>query len=140
MAKMKSFSAIQQHAGRQCSMPGCYEDITMFKGKGESVYCRKHQLGLVEHGGLGRSDRPYTLNKEWCCSKCGYDPRTDPRFDAMLDPVMRNQAQRATIIGDHKLRSHDHGTDSRENIQTLCYVCNAIKSAEAKDWSRPAMA
>ena len=126
-------------AGKKCKVPDCGHDLTIFKGEGEDVFCRDHQLGLVANGGLGRADRLYTLNKGWVCSKCGYDPRNDPAFDGMTDSVKKNQAQRSMLIGDHTTRSADLGSDSRENIKTLCYKCNIIKSAEAEDWSRPAV-
>ena len=139
--KVKPTSIIskQFENGDRCKVPECNEHLTIYKGEGENIYCRKHQLALVSNGGLARPDRLYTFHKEWVCSKCGYDPRTDPAFDVMLDPVKKNQAQRSMIIGDHKVRSRDHGPDSEQNVQTLCFKCNIIKSAEAEDWSRPAM-
>jgi len=129
----------------KCTVPGCNNDITIYKGLGESIYCRNHQLNLKENdNGLAKQDRPYTFHKKWCCSWCGYDPREDQRFDRMVDPKIKKQAQRATLICDHIVKqelaqklgwTYDqiHGPD---NIQTLCQICEKIKSAESGDWHR----
>lgn len=135
--KLKPSSTIQAQivAGKRCKVDGCNEYLTIYKGEGESNFCREHQLGLASHGGLGRSDRPYTANKKWVCSRCGYNPKEDPAFDCIANPKHKDSVQRAMMIGDHIIRDSDLGDGSKKNIQTLCFKCNAIKSAEAGDWN-----
>lgn len=145
-AKLKNPAVIKRQVlgGHKCTAPGCTEDITIYKGAGEGIYCRDHQLMLLENGGIAKPERPYTFHKKWSCSWCGYDPREDARFDRIADPKIKKQAQRATLICDHIVKqelaeklgwSFDkiHGPD---NIQTLCQICEKIKSAEAGDWHR----
>lgn len=145
-AQLKNPSAIKKQVlgGHKCSVPGCKDDVTIYKGTGESIYCRHHQMMLIENGGLAKSNRPYTFWKKPHCEWCGYDPWKDKRFDRMKDPKIKHQAQRATLICDHKVSQQAgekmgwtedqiHGPD---NIQTLCQICEKIKSAEAGDWHR----
>ena len=42
---------------RCCTMPGCDELITFFKGPGHDLYCREHQVAQVQYGGYGRTGR-----------------------------------------------------------------------------------
>lgn len=145
-AKVKSPAAIKQQVlgGHKCTVPGCANDVTIYRGVGESIYCRDHQLQLIENGGLAKANRPYTFHKQWCCSHCGYDPREDRRFDRIEDPKIKKMAQRATLICDHIVTQQRaeklgwtfdqiHGAD---NIQTICGICDKIKSAEEGDWYR----
>lgn len=147
-AKVKSPAAIKQQVlgGLKCTVPGCDNDVTIYKGAGETIYCRDHQLMMIENGGLAKPNRPYTFHKKWKCSnpKCNYDPRDDPRFDDIEDPKIKHQAQRATLICDHIVTQQMgerlgwtldqiHGPD---NIQTLCSICDKIKSAQSGDWHR----
>jgi hypothetical protein len=41
---------------------------------------------------------------------------------------------RSVLIADHKIWRHDDGTDHRDNIQTLCLLCNAEKGVKNKDY------
>jgi hypothetical protein len=145
-AKVKSPAAIKQQVlgGHKCTAPGCTDSVTIYKGVGESIYCRHHQMMLIENGGLAKANRPYTFHKKWCCSHCGYDPREDNRFDRIEDPKIKKMAQRATLICDHIVTQQRaeklgwtfdqiHGPD---NIQTICQICDKIKSAEEGDWYR----
>lgn len=145
-AKVKSPAAIKQQVlgGHKCTAPGCTESVTIYKGTGESIYCRDHQLQLIENGGLAKPNRPYTFWKKHTCEWCDYDPWKDSRFDRLTDPKKKHQAQRATLICDHIVKQElaeklgwayekIHGPD---NIQTLCQICEKIKSAEDGDWYR----
>jgi 5-methylcytosine-specific restriction endonuclease McrA len=44
------------------------------------------------------------------------------------DPTVKLSAQRSCLIGDHKERKADGGSDTDDNIQTLCNTCNNIKT------------
>ena len=99
---------------------------------------------LIENGGLAKPNRPYTFWKKYCCEWCEYSPWEDPRFDRIEDSKIKKQAQRATLICDHIVKQElaekrgwdfdkTHGPD---NIQTLCQICEKIKSAESGDWHR----
>ena len=145
MAETKSNAVIQEQVekGYICRAPGCTAHRTIYKGEG-AEYCRDHQLKLME--GLARSDRQYTLHKQWCCDWCRYNPKEDPRFDRMKDPIQKDRAQRATLICDHIVRRADakamgwtdEQIDDVSNIQTLCQICEKIKSSEQDDWSNQA--
>jgi hypothetical protein len=145
MTKRKSPAQIKEQLDRGyvCLAPGCCEAVTIFKGIGED-YCRHHQMHLTENGGLARADRPYTFHKKWCCDWCGYNPKEDPRFDRIQDSVRRDRGQRATLICDHIVRQADAiamgWTDDQingpDNIQTLCQLCEKVKSAENDDWNK----
>ena len=145
MTTRKSTTAIREQVekGYTCRAPGCTEHRTIYKGEG-AEYCRNHQLKLMER--LSRSDRPYTLHKQWCCSDCGYNPKEDKRFDRMTDPIQKDRAQRSTLICDHIVRQADaramgwtdEQIDDVSNIQTLCVTCDRIKSAENDDYHKEA--
>jgi hypothetical protein len=144
--KMKPAGTIkyQLEKGIVCQAPGCGENLTIYEGAGSDSYCNTHQLRMKEHGGMARPDRPYTFHKSWCCAWCNYDPREDKRFDRMTDEVKKLSAQSATLICDHIITRQkgkllgwtDEKIDAPENIQTLCQICEKIKSAEEGDWLR----
>lgn len=146
MIQRKAASQIKEELerGLKCRAPSCNEPLTIYKGVGEEC-CRHHQMHLRENGGLARLDRPYTFHKKWCCDWCGYDPRDDgKRFDRIKDPVRKDRGMRATLICDHIVRKSDAAAmgwtaeqiDSKENIQTLCQLCEKVKSAEEDDWNK----
>ena len=147
MTTRKSSAQIKQQVDRAltCRAPGCDQPLTIYRGIGEDC-CRHHQMHLSENGGLARADRPYTFHKKWCCDWCNYDPRTDPRVDRILDPVRKDRGQRATLICDHIVRRADakaqgwteEQIDAPGNIQTLCQLCDKVKSAEEDDWNKNA--
>jgi hypothetical protein len=145
MIKRKSPTQIKEQVdkGLTCRAPGCSDSLTIFKGIGED-YCRQHQMHLSENGGLARADRPYTFHKKWSCDWCGYTPKEDARFDRIADPVRKDRGIRATLICDHIVRRADckamgwtdEQIDAPENIQTLCQICDKVKSAEEDDWNK----
>lgn len=146
MAKLKKSSVVNEQlaSGKVCQVPGCNEPLTIFSGLGQSRYCRHHQLQMIGNGGLAKEGRSYTFHKKWQCAHCGYDPREDSRFDKMINPEIKKMAQRATLICDHivkqelakKLGWDDDKIHGPDNIQTLCQICEKIKSAESGDWHR----
>ena len=145
-ARLKNSSVIKQQVlnGHKCTVPGCTDDVTIYKGTGESIYCRHHQMMLIENGGLAKPNRPYTFWKKHNCEWCGYEPWQDKRFDRIKDPKIKRQAQRATLICDHivsqqageKMGWTNDQIHGPNNIQTLCQICEKIKSAESGDWHR----
>ena len=46
-----------------CCIDGCANHLTTYKGPGQDVLCREHQLMLREYGGMGRLDRPRRRGK-----------------------------------------------------------------------------
>lgn len=132
--KLKSSQVLESQYGMNCCMDGCGKPLTKWQGPGQDLYCRDHQIKLVEYGGMGRSDRPHTLNREWVCAHCGYDPREDIRFAKIEDPIVKHRAMRACMIGDHTHRQVDGGDNSATNIQTLCSICNNIKTVTEEDY------
>jgi hypothetical protein len=124
----KSLEQAQRDHGKICKVPGCGQPLTSFQGPGCRIYCRDHQVGTVNYGGLGTPGAMHSHHRRWLCDWCGYDPREDPRFDRITNPAIKFSAQRACLIGDHKERKADGGLDTEDNIQTLCNVCNNIKT------------
>jgi len=118
----------------KCKLSDCDNDLTLFEGPGEDLYCREHQLELTEYGGMGKSDRPYTFYRGWVCEDCGYDPRVDPAFDDVEDPFHKLACMRATLEGDHLHLKSDGGEDSAQNIRTRCCRCHRIKTMKNKDY------
>jgi len=145
MACRKTAAQIREQVDKNltCRAPGCCDPMTIFRGLGED-YCRYHQMHLSENGGMARPDRPYTFHKKWCCDWCGYNPKEDARFDHIQDPIRKDRGQRATLICDHIVRRADaqamgwtnEQIDGPENIQTLCQLCDKVKSAEEDDWNK----
>lgn len=142
--KMKKPGTVksQMERGASCQAPGCCEPLTVFEGEGSNCYCNDHQLKLKENGGMARGDRGYTFHKEWNCKWCNYDPREDRRFERLTDPVKKLRAQSGSLICDHIVTQRRakilgwtndqiHGPD---NIQTLCQICEKIKSTEEDDY------
>ena len=124
----KALSRIKREINLVCAIPGCGQALTTFLGPGSDSVCREHQINLSVYGGLGYHGRDYTHHRKWNCDWCGWDPRTDPRFDRIEDLGTKLSAQRACLIGDHKERRADGGLDTEDNIQTLCNTCNNIKT------------
>jgi hypothetical protein len=121
-----------------CKLPYCNKPLTLFAGPGANHLCRDHQTQQREYGGMGRYDRPWSFSREWTCAWCNYSPKEDPWFDNPPVPfeseVHKNQAMRNTLIGDHLIRKADGGGHDKDNVQTLCRVCDAKKTALFKDF------
>lgn len=117
-----------------CKVPGCGCDITAFMGSGSDSLCELHQRGLAVNGGFGRLNKPYSFHRTSVCDHCGTDYAQHPAIQAISDEETRNRALRTCMIGDHKVRRADGGNDTADNIQTLCRICDAIKTTVAQDY------
>lgn len=128
--KMKSIAVVrrQQEENKLCVMPDCNQPLTVYKGPGSDSLCRPHQQDCREYGGFLNPSEPHTGNRGWECEECGYDPRKDPRFDKITDPVTKYKAMRSVMHGDHIIPKALGGSDAKENIRTLCPSCHWIKS------------
>lgn len=115
-----------------CGTPG----LTLYEGPGQDKLCRTCQLKEVSYEeGLGYLGRPWTFHRVWRCQKCGYDPRQDIRlFRPGYTPEKQKALWSSQLIGDHIQARKHGGDDSAENIQTLCWICNAAKSMDHDDW------
>jgi 5-methylcytosine-specific restriction endonuclease McrA len=138
--KPKPVSQLKKEQGKSCSTPSCNNPLTHMKGPGEHTLCRECQLKLVEYGGVGRLDRPHTFHRKWVCDMCGIDVMECVRtkYPALEDinPELFNRLCRNRIIGDHIVRKADGGSDSEDNIQSLCLSCNSDKTILSEDWKR----
>ena len=134
--KMKSPGVLreQYNRGVKCMLEDCDNDLSIFDGPGGNILCEEHQLECVEYGGMGKPERPHTFYRGWECNTCGYDPREDPEIISIEDPYHQVRVARGVMHGDHiKLKSHG-GSDTEDNINTLCCRCHMIKSYKEKDY------
>lgn len=134
--KMKSEELILLQENVSCSVCGT-KGLTLYHGPGQDELCRSCQLKEVSYEqGMGYLSRPSTFHRRWNCDHCGYDPRQDVRLHK---PNWSSEKQKALwtsqLIGDHILAKKSGGSNLPENIQTLCWVCNAVKSMEHDDWN-----
>jgi 5-methylcytosine-specific restriction endonuclease McrA len=122
----------------KCTVPGCCEGLTEYEGPGQSLLCRPHQLKHVRYGQMGNLKTLYSFHKKWSCDWCGWSPLTDERFNNIEwdDEVHKNIAMRSTLIADHITRRADGGTDEENNIQSLCQICNTIKTVYNRDYTK----
>lgn len=134
--KLKPGHIIQEQfiRGTQCKHAECNEPVSIFEGPGGDIFCREHQIELAEYGGMGRADRLHTFFRDWVCSKCGYDAREDPEIKSIEDPEHRLTVMRGVMHGDHKIRKSDGGSDTKDNIDSLCCRCHMIKTFKEKDY------
>ena len=135
---MKTWAKRKQifEENRTCTSPGCNEPLTHYKGPAQETCCREHQLEEIRYGGLYRAGAAHTMQREWICAHCGYDPREDPKFNKIADPEKRQVAMRAVMHGDHIIARADGGDDSKENVQPLCVICHVIKSVDCGDYGK----
>jgi 5-methylcytosine-specific restriction endonuclease McrA len=123
-----------------CTLDGCTQPLTTYKGPGDSKLCREHQIQQREYGGLGRVDRPWSFSREWSCAWCGYSPKDDPWFDNPPIPfdneIHKSRVMRSTLIGDHEERKVEGGGHTKDNVQTLCRTCDGKKTALYKDYQK----
>lgn len=136
--KMKSQTALKEQFALQskCKLEDCNNDLTIYEGPGSDSYCRSCQLKLSEYGGFGRADRPYTFYRNWVCVKCNYDVRLDPEIVSIEDPFLQLQVMRSVMEGDHIVRKSDGGSDTAENINSLCCRCHRVKTAKEQDFRK----
>jgi hypothetical protein len=134
--KLKSQSVLNEQVRLQykCRLEDCNKDLTIFDGPGSDSYCRDHQLMLAEYGGMGKADRPHTFYRNWVCSDCGYDARQDPAILSIEDPWQQLLVMRGVMHGDHIVRKSDGGSDTADNINSLCCRCHMIKTYKEKDY------
>lgn len=130
----KSISQLKKDLGKVCSVPGCGKSLTHMQGPGSGSLCRDHQLMQREYGGMGRIDRPHTFHRDWVCDECGYNALEDPRLADIADEMTKRRVARVLMHGDHQLRQADGGDDTKENVQSLCFVCHAKKTILNEDY------
>jgi 5-methylcytosine-specific restriction endonuclease McrA len=136
--KPKSQGQLKKELGKTCSIDGCTNPLTHMEGPGSEVLCRDHQLKQREYGGTGRIDRPHTFHRKFVCDDCGKDvtEEVDKKYPNLkdTDPKLFNRLCRNRVIGDHIIRRSDGGSDSEDNIQTLCLDCNSDKTIINEDY------
>ena len=122
----------------RCSIDGCDQQLTYKSGPGKDLLCEEHQKNLREFGGTGRIDRPHTHHRKWVCDICGKNIQEEVRklhpTVEEENPTLFSRLCRNRIIADHKIRKVDGGSDSAENIQSLCLDCNSDKTILNEDW------
>jgi 5-methylcytosine-specific restriction endonuclease McrA len=133
---LKTELMITRQHEKICKIPNCEGTITIFEGPGSEVLCRDHQLQCKEYGGFGNPAEPHTFFRDWICSNplCNYDPRKDPAFDELEEPL-KSTAMKYQMHGDHIVPRALGGTDAKENIQVLCKKCHDIKSFKNGDFA-----
>ena len=128
---------------RGCTMPGCDELITLFKGPGNDLYCREHQIQQINYGGYGRQGREHTFHRSDVCQCCGKDINNDERwelaqkyFDVELDDLQKHEIKRRYNHGDHDHRKEDGGDNSEANTNAYCSFCHWVKTVINNDGRR----
>jgi hypothetical protein len=123
-----------------CSLDGCDKPLSIYEGPGSDSLCRAHQLKQKEYNGLGRLDRPHTFHRKYVCDMCGIDvaERVRNKYPTLEEtsPELFNRLCRNQIIGDHIIRRADGGSDTEDNIQSLCLLCNSDKTILSEDWRK----
>jgi 5-methylcytosine-specific restriction endonuclease McrA len=119
---------------RLCTLEDCQNLLTEFKGPGQEVLCREHQVEQREYGGFGRIDRPHTFHRGFVCDECGQDARELPAIKAIQDEVVKMRAIRSIMHGDHKQLKSEGGSDAEKNIRLLCITCHNVKTQVEQDY------
>lgn len=136
--KMKPRSQLRREVelGSTCSIPGCNNLLTIFKGPGSDCYCREHQLLHKDYGGPGNPARPHTFHRtaNYVCEECGWEVLEDPRLKDIEDESKKRTIARKLLHGDHQIRQADGGDDSEENVKCLCLICHAKKTVLNEDY------
>jgi len=135
--KFKSSAVLteQQIKASTCMLQDCDNKLSMYEGPGSQVLCRQHQLECVEYGGMGKPERPHTFYRNWVCDSCNYDPREDElRFGHVENEYDKIRAMRGVMHGDHIHLKSKGGTDTKDNISTLCVLCHMAKTYTQKDY------
>lgn len=131
---LKNPGQLKRDLGKTCKV--CSEPVSQFEGPGSDVLCREHQIQQREYGGMGRIDRPHTFHRDWVCDECGYNSLEDPRIVEIEDELVKRRVARVIMHGDHQHRQADGGSDSKENVRSLCFVCHAKKTILNEDYRK----
>lgn len=122
-----------------CTLPGCTDHLTVYKGPGSNSLCRKHQLMQREYGGHGRLDRPYTFWKKEYCEDCGHSPmKHNKQIKALPQPyrqilgMMMLHVDHLEVGGKSKY-AKGHGVNHPSNLKTLCQECHMLKTYTSGD-------
>jgi len=122
-----------------CTLPGCTDHLTVYKGPGSNSLCRKHQLMQREYGGHGRLDRPYTFWKKEYCEDCGHSPmKHNKQIKALPQPyrqilgMMMLHVDHLAVGGKSKY-AKGHGVNHPSNLKTLCQECHMLKTYTSGD-------
>lgn len=138
--KYERLKIIKEH--RACTMPGCSELLTLFKGPGNDLYCREHQIEQIQYGGYGRQGREHTFHRSDVCECCGQDINEDPRWAkceeqfGTLDDKQQHEVKRRYNHGDHDFRKADGGDNSASNTNAYCSFCHWYKTVKNNDGRR----
>lgn len=126
--------------GKTCTIPGCNELLTFFKGPGNDLFCRDHQVEQIHYGGYGRAGREHTFHRNDVCQCCGQDINHDPRwekaeafFGVKLDNLQKHEVKRRYNHGDHGFRKADGGDNSADNTNAYCSFCHWVKTVINND-------
>lgn len=140
-SKSERARIVKEH--KTCTIPGCDELLTFFKGPGHDLYCRDHQVEQVPYGGYGRSGREHTFHRNDVCDCCGQDINNDPRwelaqkyFGVELNELQKHEIKRRYNHGDHDHRKADGGDNSKENTNAYCSFCHWVKTVINNDGRR----
>jgi len=128
----QGYAGEKQSVSIKCNLEWCNNPASKFRGVGSHL-CEHHQGMMREYGGPGRTDRPWTFNKEKTCSFCGHDPWQHPMVKKIDDDLIQDRVAYGMLIVDHIHTQRDGGNDHPENCQTLCLDCNQIKTTLACD-------
>ena len=122
-----------------CSLSDCNELLTFFKGPGNDLYCREHQIEQIQYGGFGRQGKEHTFHRTNVCDCCGNDITVDPRQEACrkrygsVDEKQFHEINRRYMHGDHVERKADGGADTSDNVDSLCSYCHWYKTVVMND-------
>jgi len=128
----QGYAGVKKTVSTTCSLAYCNETSSKYKGYGSRL-CEHHQSLMREYGGPGRTDRPYTFHKNRHCECCGLDPWEHPMVKKIDDELVRDRVAWGMLIVDHLHTQRDGGCDSKHNVQTLCRMCDQIKTTLACD-------
>ena len=125
-----------------CSLPGCNNHLTLFKGPGAHSLCREHQIMQREYGGHARLDRPYTFWKKDYCEECGHSPmKHNKKIKALPQPyrqilgMMMLHVDHLTVGRKDKYKKAKDANHP-DNLKTLCQECHMLKTYTSGDhWS-----
>lgn len=141
--KMNIGTVTYRISNTTCTLPGCSDHLTIFKGPGSNSLCRNHQLMQREYGGHGRLDRPYTFWKKNHCEECGHSPiKHNKKIKALPQPyrqilgMMMLHVDHLEVGGQSKY-TKGHEINHPANLKTLCQECHMLKTYTSGDhWAK----